>query len=162
MDDFDYIPGIVPSPFSSTAAPKLSEYQFPSINNDEPRQRPPQKKSAADARITQLKRLVMVVACAVVLLIMATTVITLDKSIVNNSKTIDNLRAEITQAEAENVRLHALATATVSADKIRDYAVGVLGMQKAERYQIHYFDDRDGDEVVIADGKALNADMQAS
>ena len=158
MDDFDYIPGIVPSPFSSTAAPKLSEYQFPSINNDEPRQRPPQKKSAADARITQLKRLVMVVASAVVLLIMATTVITLDKSIVNNSKTIDNLRVEMNQAEAENVRLHALATATVSAD----YAVGVLGMQKAERYQIHYFDDRDGDEVVIADGKALNADMQAS
>ena len=143
MDDFDYIPGIVPSPFSSTAAPKLSEYQFPSINIDEP-------------------RLVMVVACAVVLLIMATTVITLDKSIVNNSKTIDNLRVEMNQAEAENVRLHALATATVSADKIRDYAVGVLGMQKAERYQIHYFDDRDGDEVVIADGKALNADMQAS
>jgi hypothetical protein len=24
-----------------------------------------------------------------------------------------------------------------------------------ERYQIHYFEDRDGDEVVVADGEAV-------
>ena len=43
----------------------------------------------------------------------------------------------------------------VSLDKVDEYAVSVLGMHKLERYQIHYFGNTDGDEVVVAGGKAV-------
>ena len=160
MDDFDFIPGIVPSPFASSAAPKLTEYEFPEVQQEK---KPIQKKVTKPAQNTQVNTFVMaitIIVSLIVLLGMATVLTYLNKSIVANSKTITALQTQIEQAEAENVRLNAAVSATVSADKIQEYAVSVLGMQKAERYQIHYFEDRDGDKVVIADGKALNADMQ--
>ena len=45
---------------------------------------------------------------------------------------------------------------SVSREKVEEYAVSVLGMQKLERYQIHYFENRDGDKVVMADGELCN------
>ncbi len=160
MDDFDYIPGIVPSPFVSSAAPKLTEYEFPEVQQEK---RTIQKNVVRPAPKTQVNKLVMAITfitAAIILLIMSTILMHLNNSIVANNKKITTLQSQIEQAEAENVRLNAAVNAAVSADKIQEYAVSVLGMQKAERYQIHYFEDRDGDKVVIADGKALNADMQ--
>lgn len=161
MDDFDYVPGFVPSPFVTTAAPDISEYEFPDI------QKEAQKRSTQTHRVTVqktqtsvLEKVAVFIACAIVALAMSFTIISLNEVIVTNNNTIAELQSEIDQAQAENVRLNAAICSMASVDKIQEYAVSVLGMQKAERYQIHYFEDRDGDKVVIADGKALNADKQ--
>ena len=34
-------------------------------------------------------------------------------------------------------------------------------MHKLERYQIHYFENRDGDKVVVAGGKAVGDEAKA-
>ena len=61
---------------------------------------------------------------------------------------------QIKDAQSENTRLVMELNATVSREKVDEYAVSVLGMQKLERYQIHYFENRDGDKVVIAGGES--------
>lgn len=65
------------------------------------------------------------------------------------------------EAKSENIRLNMALNALMSREKVEDYAVNVLGMQKIERYQIYYFDDRDGDKVVISGGDAVNAEIKA-
>ena len=51
---------------------------------------------------------------------------------------------------------------SVSIEKVDAYAVSVLGMQKLERYQVRYFDNRDGDKVVMAGGKAVSDEVKAA
>lgn len=65
------------------------------------------------------------------------------------------------EAKSENIRLNMALNALMSREKVEDYAVNVLGMQKIERYQIYYFDDRDGDKVVVSGGDAVNAEIKA-
>lgn len=68
------------------------------------------------------------------------------------------LTQQIKDAESENTRLVMQLNSSVSREKIDEYAVSVLGMQKLERYQIHYFSDNTGDKVLMADG-VLSEDM---
>ncbi len=65
------------------------------------------------------------------------------------------------EAISENIRLNMALNALMSREKVEDYAVNVLGMQKIERYQIHYFDDRDGDKVVVSGGDTVSAKIKA-
>ncbi len=65
------------------------------------------------------------------------------------------IEAKINEARSENTRLVMQLNSTASIDKVDAYAVSVLGMHKLERYQIHYFENRDGDKVVMADGKEV-------
>ena len=150
MDDFDYIPGM----FTNTsAAPKIDNY---------PERKPEktQEKSKSPARRPALRLTkVLAILCALAaVLTMFYSVIYLNSKIVENDNKITALSSKISQANAENVRLTAQLGSIISADKIQHYAVTVLGMQQAERYQIHYFEDRDGDKVVVAAGKLPNAD----
>ncbi len=68
------------------------------------------------------------------------------------------LAQQIKDAESENTRLVMQLNSSVSREKIDEYAVSVLGMQKLERYQIHYFSDNTGDKVLMADG-VISEDM---
>lgn len=149
MDDFDF----VPTYNTSTAAPK---YDIPE-RKPEPKTNTVKKQQAA-ASYNKTVLAMAVIGIAVVLLTMLSSVIYLNKQIVENKATISALGDQISQAKAENVRLNYELSSTISADKIQNYAVTVLGLQQAERYQIHYFEDRDGDEVVVAGGKTSNAD----
>ena len=92
---------------------------------------------------------------------MLSAVTWIDRQIISNNEKIENLNKEILQAEAESVRLNAALGALVSADKIQEYAVSVLGIQKVESYQIHYFETRGKDEVVVAGGKAVEKETKA-
>lgn len=72
------------------------------------------------------------------------------------------LRNKISVAESENVRLTMQLSSAFSREKVEAYAVSQLGMCKLERYQIHYFFDRDGsDKVVVANGKEVKGSAQA-
>lgn len=76
-------------------------------------------------------------------------------------KEAGKIESSIGEAKSENVRLQMAFNSSVSREKVEDFAVNVLGMQKVERYQIHYFENRDGDEVVIADGKTVEMPIEA-
>jgi cell division protein FtsL len=79
---------------------------------------------------------------------------------------LENKAAEITaqidEAESENTRLVMALNSSVSIEKVDAYAVSVLGMRKLERYQVRYFENRDGDKVVLADGKAVSNEVEAA
>lgn len=68
---------------------------------------------------------------------------------------------ELNEAKSENVRLNMALNALMSREKVEEYAVNVLGMQRIQRYQIHYLEDRDGDRVVISGGDTVDAEIKA-
>lgn len=154
MDDFDYVPGFIPNPSVSTAAPK---YDIPEQKRPEEKKRTQQlTRQQPVTNKQQLTKFIAATLALIAVVIMLSTYIYTNKAIVENKHEITKLSSEIKQAKAENIRLNAELGSVISADKIQEYAVSVLGMQKAERYQIHYFEDRDGDKVVVADGKYSN------
>ena len=69
---------------------------------------------------------------------------------------IATVQGQIEIAESENVRLNAELSSLMSSDKIENYAENVLGMVKAESYQISYIDLSQGDEVVVSGDKTLD------
>jgi len=160
MDEFDYIPGLVPSPFASSAAPKLDRddsLEEINVSVSEPEQAP-----AADPRIAGLRRLLALIVAVLALTMMFCSVMYVNTKINSDMRAISELSSDIKEAQAENIRLHAEFSSMVSADKVRNYAVAVLGMQKIERYQIHYFENRSGNTVVVANGKTQNVEVQNS
>ncbi len=75
---------------------------------------------------------------------------------------IADVKTQMSIAKSENVRLNAELSAKMSSQKIDDYAENVLGMVKAEGYQITYIDLSEGDEVVVSGEKSVNADTSFS
>lgn len=90
-------------------------------------------------------------AMVVVLLIMQSKCDTLMNEIAS-------VQSEMKIAEGENVRLNAELSTLVASDKIENYAENVLGMVKAESYQISYIDLSEGDEIVVSGDKTINND----
>lgn len=86
--------------------------------------------------------------CLVALLVMNSQSNALDKQISSLEKKLD-------VAQGETVRLNAELNSKISNDKIEAYAEDVLGMVKAESYQISYIDLSDGDEVVVSGDKKV-------
>lgn len=68
---------------------------------------------------------------------------------------IASVQSDIEIAQGENVRLNAELSSIISTDKIENYAEDVLGMVKAESYQISYIDLSHGDEVVVSGDKTI-------
>lgn len=67
---------------------------------------------------------------------------------------IAGVQRDIEIAEGEHVRLNAELSSMISSDKIENYAENVLGMVKAESYQISYIDLSEGDEIVVSGDKS--------
>lgn len=72
------------------------------------------------------------------------------------AKQISSIENKIDIAQGETVRLNAELNSKISNDKIEAYAEDVLGMVKAESYQISYIDLSDGDEVVVSGDKKVS------
>ena len=79
----------------------------------------------------------------------------------------DTLISEISAVESkieiekgETVRLNAELSSKISTDKIEDYAENVLGMVKAENYQISYIDLSEGDQILISGDKSANGESE--
>lgn len=73
---------------------------------------------------------------------------------------IAQVENDIEIAEGENVRLNAEISSKISTDKIDNYAVDVLGMVKAENYQIYYVDLSEGDEIVLSGEKTTEDESE--
>lgn len=75
---------------------------------------------------------------------------------------IADVKSKIDIADGESIRLNAELSAIMSSQKIDDYAENVLGMVKAEGYQISYIDLSEGDEIVVSGKKTLDGDTSLS
>lgn len=91
---------------------------------------------------------VLCCTCLVALLVMNSQSNALDKQ-------ISSLENQIDIVQGETVRLNAELNSKISNEKIETYAEDVLGMVKAESYQISYIDLSDGDEVVVSGDKKV-------
>lgn len=87
------------------------------------------------------------ISLAVVLLVMNTRCDTLISE-------ISSMENQIQIAKGENVRLNAELSSIISTDKIENYAENVLGMVKAENYQISYIDLSGSDEILVSGNKS--------
>jgi len=66
---------------------------------------------------------------------------------------IADIEAQIEIQEGESVRLNAELSGMLSSAKIEEYAENVLGMVKAESYQISYIDLSEGDKIIVSGNK---------
>ena len=68
---------------------------------------------------------------------------------------ISDIDTKIAVADGEIVKLNSEISSRFSAEKVEKYAENVLGMVKAENYQISYLDLSDGDKVVVSGDKKV-------
>lgn len=152
--------------YNRSEALDLSLYDLPAlkpeVREQEPeRVKPEQKKTESTVQIRQKSmasalRAVKLFFVSAVLILLFGSVLFSKITLVNLEKDIAEWEVKIKEANSENTRLVMQLNSAVSLDKVDEYAVSVLGMHKLERYQVYYFGNTDGDEVVLADGKAVD------
>ena len=147
--------------YNRSEALDLSFYDLPALKPEvqEPvREKTVQKKpqTAAQLRnesVASALRAVKLFFVSAVLVLLFGSVLFSKISLVMLERDAEDWATKIKEAKSENTRLVMQLNSAVSLDKVDEYAVSVLGMHKLERYQIHYFGNTDGDEVVLAGGK---------
>lgn len=136
--------------FLSNAAPEL-ERKKNSVTKIK------QNKTAenANSAVNSFIACMSVVICIAVIFAMATTLIALSVSVESKKMKCDEIAVSINTVQSDNVRLKSEFNSALSCEKVEDYAVNILGMQKIERYQIHYFETRPGDMITFSGGKEV-------
>ncbi len=159
--------------YNRSEAYDLSLYGMPAVKPiaDEPVAQPQRKaqparpkKSAAQIRresIASAMHALRIFVVAVTLLTLFGAILFSRISLAMLEKEAVQIADKIKDAESENTRLVMQLNSSVSREKVDEYAVSVLGMQKLERYQIHYFENRDGDKVVVAGGESSDVEIKA-
>lgn len=155
--------------YNRSEAYDLSLYAVPAyapdVQRETVRPQPPKtKKTAAQIRresIASAMHALKIFVVAVTLLTLFGAVLFSRISLAMLEKEAVQIANQIKDAESENTRLVMQLNSSVSREKVDEYAVSVLGMQKLERYQIHYFENRDGDKVVMADGELFDSEIKA-
>jgi len=118
------------------------------------------ERKAASVKVNKLAKQLMVFfaagcLCFLGLLVMDSKINALDKQ-------ISSVESKIDIQEGEAVRLNAELSSKISSDKIENYAENVLGMVKAESYQISYIDLSEGDEIVVSGDKTVGGQEDIS
>ena len=69
------------------------------------------------------------------------------------SLNVERVRVEeqLSKAKSETVRLDAQFKSMVSVESVEDYAKNKLGMVKRSGYQVHFFENDNNDEIILAD-----------
>lgn len=98
------------------------------------------------------KLLCFIVVCAILIV----TYLVLNTKYDTLLNEISVVESEIQIQKGENVRLNAELSSMLSTDKVENYAENVLGMVKAENYQVSYIDLSEGDCVVVSGGKSAD------
>lgn len=118
------------------------------------------ERKATSVKINKLTKQLMVCfvagcLCFLGLLVMDSKINALDKQ-------ISSIESKIDIQEGEAVRLNAELSSKISSDKIENYAENVLGMVKAESYQISYIDLSEGDEIVVSGDRTVGGQEDIS
>lgn len=121
-------------------------------------------KTSAQVRkesVASALRAVKLFMVSVTLLVLFGAVLFSKVSLIILENEATQIESKISEAKSENTRLIMQLNSNASLEKVDAYAVSVLGMNKLERYQIHYFEDRDSDKVVVAGGEAVEDEANA-
>ena len=133
----------------SSAAPQIERKTSP--QPAKPQVAAQVRKMSVSSALRALK--LFAVSITLMLLFGAVLLSKINLVLIENEKA--EIEAKMSEARSENTRLVMQLNSSASIDKVDAYAVSVLGMHKLERYQIHYFENRDGDKVVMANGEAV-------
>lgn len=160
--------------YNRSEAYDLSAYDLPDIKSsaapridDIPENAPAKTRrtdSAAQARkesVASALRAVKLFLVSITLLVLFGAVLFSKVNLIILENEATQIESKISEAKSENTRLVMQLNANASIEKVDAYAVSVLGMNKLERHQIHYFEDRDADKVVIAGGEAVEDEANA-
>lgn len=151
--------------YNRSEAYDLSLYDMPVLRTSaapqierRPAPQPVKKKTAAQVRresISSALRALKLFAVSITLMLLFGAVLfsKINLVLIENEKA--EIEAKMSEARSENTRLVMQLNSSASIEKVDAYAVSVLGMHKLERYQIHYFENRDGDKVVMVHGRAV-------
>ncbi len=147
--------------------PAIKSSAAPQIERPNPQQRPaqsPKKKSAAQVRkesVASALRALKLFLVSATLLLLFGAVLFSKVSLIMLENEAAQMESKISEVKSENTRLVMQLNSNASIEKIDAYAVSVLGMDKLQRYQIHYFGDSESDKVVVADGKEVKDEVKA-
>ena len=139
--------------FDSTAV-QIPAHQHEAAPVNRPVRKPKSTAQIRKESIASAVHALKIFTVAAVLLTLFGAILLSRVNLVILQKEAAEISEQIKDAQSENTRLMMELNATVSREKVDEYAVTVLGMQKLERCQIHYFENRDGDKVVIANGES--------
>ena len=118
------------------------------------------ERSAQQASVpVSVKKALCFVAVCVSLVVTLLVMNTRCDTLMNEIATVES---QIEIAKGENVRLNAELSSIISTDKIENYAENVLGMVKAENYQISYIDLSEGDEILLSGDKTVSGESELS
>ncbi len=118
------------------------------------------ERSAQQASVpVSVKKALCFVAVCVSLVVTLLVMNTRCDTLMNEISTVES---QIEIAKGENVRLNAELSSIISTDKIENYAENVLGMVKAENYQISYIDLSEGDEILLSGDKTVSGESELS
>lgn len=160
--------------YNRSEALDLSFYDLPALKSsaapridDVPAQRPAQvrkPKSAAQVRqesVASALRALKLFFVSATLLVLFGAVLFSKVSLIMLENEAAQVESKISEAKSENTRLVMQLNSIASIEKVDAYAVSVLGMNKLERYQIHYYDNHDVDKVVVAGGETVEDEVNA-
>ncbi len=139
----------------SSAAPQIEK--DPALKPAKPKTPVQVRRESVSSVLRALK--LFVVSATLMLLFGAVLFSKINLVLIENEKA--EFEAKMSEARSENTRLVMQLNSSASIEKVDAYAVSVLGMHKLERYQIHYFENRDGDKVVMAHGRAVEEKANA-
>lgn len=118
------------------------------------------ERKATSVKVNRLAKQLMV--CFVVGCLCFLGLLVMDSKINALDKQISSIESKIDIQEGEAVRLNAELSSKISSDKIENYAENVLGMVKAESYQISYIDLSEGDEIVVSGDRTVGGQEDIS
>lgn len=147
-------PQIIEKPKTKNNAVPVTNPQKKTANKTSAKTNTQQKRNSSQVALNPalFKAVALGIAfclCVVALLIMESKCNALDKQ-------ISSVQSELSIAQGESVRLNAELNSMMSTEKIENYAENVLGMVKAESYQISYIDLSEGDKIVVSGDRTLD------
>jgi hypothetical protein len=111
------------------------------------------QRQSTNVKVNKLAK--QLIVCAIVCCLSFFGLLVMESKCNALDKQIAAVESRIDIEEGEAVRLNAELSSKISSDKIENYAENVLGMVKAESYQISYIDLSEGDEIVVSGDKTV-------
>ncbi len=118
------------------------------------------ERKATSVKVNKLAK--QLIVCFVAGCLSFLGLLVMDSKINALDKQIASVESKIDIQEGESVRLNAELSSKISSDKIESYAENVLGMVKAESYQISYIDLSEGDEIVVSGDRTVGGQEDIS
>lgn len=145
--------------FMSSTAPAIEAPETDKVKKQQPDTQEIARVRAES--VTEAKHALKVLAVILVMFSLLTGVVGARLAVYDLKYKAAEIRVALDEAKSENIRLNMTLDALMSREKVEEYAVNVLGMQKIQRYQIRYLEGRDGDRVVLSGGDTVDAKIKA-